>query len=72
MKFRLKKYRRRRRKRGRGIPYISGNKVYFGKGIPPRHLLTSNYLGRWKITGSGVITKILAKALQGVGDIIGV
>ena len=57
---------------GRGIPYVSGNKVYFGKGIPPRHLLTSNYLGRWKITGSGVITKILAKALQGVGDIIGV
>ena len=46
--------------------------VYFGKGIPPRHLLTTSYLGRRKTTGSGVITKLLAKALQGVGDIIGV
>ena len=46
--------------------------VYFGKGIPPRYLLTSSYLGRQKTSGSGVITKILAKALQGVGDIIGV
>ena len=72
MKFRLKKHRRRRRKRGRGIPYVSGNKVYFGKGIPPRHLLTVSYLGRQKVTGSGVVTKILAKALQGVGDLIGV
>ena len=72
MKFRLKKYRRRRRKRGRGIPYVSGNKVYFDKGIPPRHLLTGSYLGRQKVTGSDVITKILAKALQGVGDLIGV
>ena len=68
----LKKYRRRQRKRGRGIPYVSGNKVYFGKGIPPRHLLTGSYLGRRKVTGSGAITKILAKALQGVGDLIGV
>ena len=58
MKFRVKKYRRRRRaRRGRGIPYISRNKVYFGRG---------------KQTGSGVITRLLAKALQGVGDIIGV
>ena len=72
MKFRLKKYRRKRRRRGRGISYVSGNKNYFEKGIPPLHLLTGSYLGRQKITGSGVITKILAKALQGVGDIIGV
>ena len=72
MKFRLKKYRRRRRKRGRGIPYVSGNKVYFGKGIPPCHLLAGSFLGRRKVTGSGAITKILAKALQGVGDLIGV
>ena len=58
MKFRVKKYRRRRRvRRGRGIPYISRNKVYFGRG---------------KQTGSGVITRLLAKTLQGVGDIIGV
>ena len=55
-----------------GIPYISGNKVYFGKGIPPCHLLTSNYLHRRKITGDGVISRLLAKALQGVGDITGV
>ena len=58
MRFRVKKYgRRRRSKRGRGIPYVSRNKVYFGKG---------------KITGGGIVTRLLAKALQGVGDIIGV
>ena len=57
MRFRVKKYRRTRRsKRGRGIPYVSRNKVYFGKGQ----------------RGGGVITRLLAKALQGVGDIIGV
>ena len=72
MKFRQKKNRKRRHKRGMGIPYISGNKVYFGKGIPPCHLLTSNYLHRRKITGDGVISRLLAKALQGVGDITGV
>ena len=53
-----KKYRRRQRvRRGRGIPYVSCNKFYFGKG---------------KQTGSGLISWLLAKALQGVGDIIGV
>ena len=58
MKFRVRIYRRRRRaRRGRGIPYISRNKAYFGRG---------------KQTGSGVITRLLAKALQGVGDITGV
>ena len=58
MRFRVKKYRKTRRsKRGRGIPYVSRNKVYFGKG---------------KITGGGIVTRLLAKALQGVGDIIGV
>ena len=46
MKFRLKKYCRRRRKRDRGIRYVSGNKAYFGKGIPRRHLLTGSYLGK--------------------------
>ena len=56
MRFRVKKYRRRRRaRRGRGIPYVSRNKVYFGKGK----------------RGVGVSTRLLAKALQGVGDIIG-
>ena len=57
MIFRVKNYRRRRRaRRGRGIPYVSRNKVYFGKGQ----------------RGGGVITRLFAKALQGVGDIIGV
>ena len=58
MRFRIKKYRRRRRARkGKGIPYVSNNKVYFGKG---------------KKRGAGVISGLLATALQGVGDIIGV
>ena len=58
MKFWVKKYRRRRHaRRGRGIPYLSNNKIYFGKG---------------KQRGRGVVTRLLAKALQGVGDIIGV
>ena len=48
---------KRRARRGRSIPYIPRNKVYFSRG---------------KQTGSGVITRLLAKALQGVGDIIGV
>ena len=53
MWFRVKKYRRRRRAiRGRGIPYVSSNKVYFGKGQ----------------RGGSVIRQLLAKALQGVGD----
>ena len=57
MRFWVKKYRRRRRaRRGRGIPYVSNNKVYFGKGRRE----------------GGVITQLLAKALQGVGDIIGI
>ena len=66
----MKKYRRRRHKPVRGIPYVSGNKVYFGKGVPPCHLLTGSYIGKRKTTGSGILTKMLAKALQGVGDII--
>ena len=57
MRFRVKKYHRRRHaRRGRCIPYISRNKVYFGKGPRER----------------GVITRLLAKTLQRVGDIIGV
>ena len=57
MRFQVKKYRRRQRtRRGRCIPYVSRNKVYFGKGE----------------RGGGVITRLLAKALRGVGDIIGV
>ena len=57
MRFQVKKCRRRQRaRRGRGIPYVSRNKVYFDKGK----------------RGGGVITRLLAKALQGVGDVIGV
>ena len=57
MRFWVKKYRRRRRaRRGRGIPYVSRNKVYFGKGQ----------------RGGVVITQLPAKAFQGAGDIIGV
>ena len=38
MRFRIRTVRRRRypkrkRKRGRGLPYIKNNHVYFGKGI---------------------------------------
>lgn len=38
MRFRIKTVRRRkfvkrRRKRGKGLPYIKNNKVYFGKGV---------------------------------------
>ena len=40
-----------------GIPYVSNKNVYFGKGKQRRR---------------GVVTQLLAKALQGVGDIIGV
>ena len=58
MKFWVKKYRRRRHaRRGRGIPYLSNNKIYFGKG---------------KQRGRGVVTRLLAKTFKGVGDIIGV
>ena len=58
MKFRVKKYRRRRRARqGRSITYLSNNKIYFVKG---------------KQRGRGVVTRLLAKALQGVRDIIDV
>ena len=58
MRFRVKKYRRRRRaRRRRGIPYVSNNKVYCGK---------------VKQKGRDVVTRLLARALQGVGDINGV
>ena len=50
MRFRVKKYRRRRRaRRGKGTPYVSRNNVYFDKA---------------KVTGGGVITRLLAKALK--------
>ena len=44
------------KERGRGIPYIYKNKIYFGK--KPQ-------------TGTGV-AKVIARLLENVGDIIGV
>ena len=43
MRFRIRtvrrrKYPRRKRKRGRGLPYIKNNHVYFGKGVVGRVL----------------------------------
>ena len=43
MRFRVRSVRRRkfvkrRRKRGKGLPYIKNNKVYFGKGVVGRIL----------------------------------
>ena len=46
--------RRRKRKRGSGLPYVYKNKVYFGK---PQ-------------TRKGVVSKILANSLKNAGDII--
>ena len=59
MRFRTRTFRRRRRrrtKRGGGIPYIKNNRVYYGRGSQ---------------RGSGVISRILAKAIAGAGDLIG-
>ena len=56
MKIRIKKYRRRRRKRGRDILYVYNNKVYLGK----------------KQKGSGTVSQVLANLIQRVGDIAGV
>ena len=41
MRFRIRtvrrrKYPRRKRKRGRGLPYIKNNHVYFGQGVVGR------------------------------------
>ena len=48
---------RTRRKRGRGLPYVYKNKIYFGQ--KPQ-------------TGKGVVSKILANLLKNAGDIIGI
>ena len=59
MRFRRKRYRRRRslKKRGRGIPYIYRNKVYLEK--------------RPKQTGAGVVSKTLGRISETVRDVIG-
>ena len=52
-----RKYRRRRKIRGRGTPYVFKNRIYFGK--RPQ-------------SGKGVVSKVFAHLLQNVGDIIGI
>ena len=53
-----KHYRRKRRgaKGGRGIPYFYNNKIYLGK-RPQK--------------GTGVVSRVIARLLENVGDVIG-
>ena len=48
--------RRKGKKRGRGIPYIYKSKIYLGK--KPQ-------------TGSGGVSRVIARLLGNVGDVIG-
>ena len=48
---------RRRKKRGKGLPYIYKNKVYLGK-IPQ--------------TGTGAVSQVIARLLENVEDAIGI
>ena len=58
MRRRRRRIRRiRLRKRERGIPFIFKNKVYLGK-RPQK--------------GSGAISKIVARVLENVGNVIGI
>ena len=50
------KIRRRRKKRGKGLLYIFKNKVYLGK--RPQ-------------TGTGAVSRVIARLLENVGDVIG-
>ena len=47
---------RRRKKRGKGFPYIYKNKVYLGK--RPQ-------------TGNAAVSWVIARLLENVGDVIG-
>ena len=47
---------RRRKKRRKGLPYIYKNKVYLGK--RPQ-------------TGTGVVSRVIPRLLENVGDVIG-
>ena len=53
---RRKYYKIKRKKRGKGLPYIYKNKVYLGK--RPQ-------------TGTGAVSRVMACLLENVGDIIG-
>ena len=44
------------KERGKGIPYIYKNRIYFGKRSQ---------------TGSGTVSRIIARLLKNVGDVIG-
>ena len=54
---RRKRFGIRRRKTGKGLPYVYKNRIYFGKR---------------RQTGKGVVSKVLGHLLQNVGDIIGI
>ena len=47
---------KKRKKRGKGIPYTYKNRIYFWK--RPQ-------------TGSGVVSRIIARLLENVGDVTG-
>ena len=47
---------RRGAKRGRGIPYFYNNRIYLGK-RPQK--------------GTGVVSQVIARLLENVGDVIG-
>ena len=55
---RKRRYAKRRKgKRGRGLPYVYNNKIYLGK--KPQ-------------TGSGALWELLASLRANVGDVIGI
>ena len=56
MRRRRQRLRIKKRKRGKGIPYMCKNRVYLGK--KPQ-------------TGSGAISRVVARLLENVGDVIG-
>ena len=55
MRWRRYYKKKRGRKRGRGIPYIYKNRVYLGKRSQ---------------TGTGAVSKIIARLLENVGNVI--
>ena len=57
MRQRRRRFKIKRKKRGRGIPYIYKNRVYLGK--RPQ-------------TGSGAVSWVLARLLENVWNVFGV
>ena len=53
----MRRFKIRRKKRGRGIPYIYKNRVYLGKRSQ---------------TGSGEVSRVLARLLENVRNVFGV